>query len=251
MKLPTKIKEVLEVLDQIIEETVLENNHLGVFAYVYRRTTAEIEKAILEGRFEDNPRMERMDVAFANLYIKAYYDYKAGKEVSRAWESSFAAGKMNISLVQHLMLGMNAHINLDLGQSAALIEQGENIQLLKNDFMEVNKVLAELTDVMQKKLGRVSRLMFVLDVVGQRSDEKLVNFSMVKARNQAWKLAEELAYLNGDSKEERLYIADENVSFLSSILIDPPLITLKIATKILSLFEEKNVKKVIDEMSTP
>lgn len=67
----TSIKQVLEQLDFIIEETVNENNHLGVFAYVYRRTTAEIEHAINIGRFDDNARMEKMDVTFANFYIKA------------------------------------------------------------------------------------------------------------------------------------------------------------------------------------
>ena len=251
MKLPSTIKEVLKELDQIIDETVIENNHLGIFAYVYRRTTAQIMEAVQNGRFEDNPRMEKMDVTFANLYIKAYYDYKEGNHVSHAWQSSFDARNSGISIVQHLMLGMNAHINLDLGQSAALTEQGENIQELRNDFMEVNKVLAELTDVMQKKLGRVSPLMFVLDWVGQRSDEKLINFSMIKARDFAWKLAEDLANLKGKAKQERIDQADKNISFLSKILINPPGLLLNSAVALLKLSEEKNVKKIIDKLSKP
>ncbi len=251
MKLPSTIQEVLEALDKIIDETIIENNHLGIFAYVYRRTTAQIMEAVQNGRFEDNPRMEKMDVTFANLYIKAYYDYKEGKIVSHAWKSSFDARNSGISIVQHLMLGMNAHINLDLGQSAALTGQGENIQELRNDFMEVNKVLAELTDVMQKKLGRVSPLMFVLDWVGQRSDEKLINFSMIKARGFAWKLAEDLANLKGKAKQEKIDQADENISFLSNILIKPPGLSLNLAVVLLKMFEEKNVKNIIDNLSKP
>jgi hypothetical protein len=249
MKLPTTIQGVLQVLDQIIDETVLANNRLGVFAYVYRRTTAEIEKAVQDGRFEDNPRMEAMDVTFANLYIKAYYDYKEGKPVSKSWKASFDAADSGITLVQHLMLGMNAHINLDLGQAAALTAPGNKIGLLKHDFMEVNKVLAELTDVMQKKLGRVSPLMFLLDWIGQRSDEVLVNFSMVKARDQAWNLAEDLARLSGTKREERIQQADENVAMLSNILVNPPGKLLHTATMILGLFEEKNVEKITSKLS--
>ncbi len=96
--LPTTIDEVLDTLDKIINETIAENNSLGIFAYVYRRTTAEIKQAIIEKRFDDNPRMERFDVLFANLYIKAYFDYKKGKDTSEAWELSFNT-KTNHSLL--------------------------------------------------------------------------------------------------------------------------------------------------------
>lgn len=245
----TSIKQVLEQLDYIIEETILENNYLGVFAYVYRRTTAQIEKAIENSRFEDNARMEKMDVIFANLYIKAYYDYKQGKPISKAWKISFDAGKKKISLVQHLMLGMNAHINFDLGQAAAQCGPGDLISLLKNDFMEVNYVLAELTDEMQKKLGKVSPMMFLLDWIGHRSDERLTNFSMKKARDFAWKLAEDLAHSNEKDKKERINKADKRVTRLGKILSNPPGISLKIMSQILSLTEEKNIGKVIEILS--
>lgn len=245
----TSIKQVLEQLDLIIEETILENNYLGVFAYVYRRTTAKIEEAIKDGRFEDNDRMEKMDVIFANLYIKAYYDYKLEKTICNAWKTSFELGNKKISLVQHLMLGMNAHINYDLGQAAALCNQGDSISSLKNDFMEVNYVLAELTDVMQKKLGKVSPMMFLLDWIGHRSDERLTNFSMKKARDFAWRLAEDLAQSNEKEKEKRIKKADKNVTRLSNILARPPGISLKIMARILSFSEEKNVGKVIEILS--
>ena len=237
------------MLDLIIDETVNDNNHLGIFAYVYRRTTAKIEEAILNKRFEDNRRMEKMDVTFANLYIKSYFEFKDNIPVSRAWQASFDAKDAKISIVQHLMLGMNAHINLDLGQAAALTEPGKRINSLKKDFMEVNKVLAELTDEMQKKLGRVSPLMFLLDIIGQRSDEKLINFSMIKARDQAWNLATVLARLNGEERRDRIIMADENVTSLSQILVHPPGKLLPFMVGILSMFEIKNTGKIVEKLS--
>ena len=247
-KLPVTINEVLTALDEIIAETVAENNRLGIFAYVYRRTTAKVGEAILAGRFEDNQRMERMDVAFANLYIKAYRDYRQERPVSGAWEASFKASGRRISIIQHLMLGMNAHINLDLGQAAALTSPGVEIHKIRNDFMEVNKVLAELTDIMQKKLGRVSPLMFILDWIGQRSDEKLVNFSMVKARDFSWRLAEDLASLQGEELRQRVGRADSRVRKIAQILIRPPGILLNLMSKILYLTEEKDVSKMIKKL---
>jgi len=75
-KLPQTIDEVIEVLDNIIDDNVLHKNYNAVFAYVYRRTTIEIKKAIERGVFKDAKGMEKFDVYFANLYIKAYYNYR-------------------------------------------------------------------------------------------------------------------------------------------------------------------------------
>ncbi|TKS56448.1 hypothetical protein FCN74_05230 [Mesohalobacter halotolerans] len=83
------INDILDELDQIIAECEATNHRLGVFAYVYRRTTAEIAKEIALGHFEDNKRMEAFDVAFAMLYINAYKNYKVNKPVSKSWAFAF------------------------------------------------------------------------------------------------------------------------------------------------------------------
>ena len=41
-------------------------------------------------------------------------------------------------------MGMNAHINLDLGLAAAEISTPENIHSLATDFRRINQVLADL-----------------------------------------------------------------------------------------------------------
>ncbi|SDE74174.1 hypothetical protein SAMN04487992_103202 [Cellulophaga baltica] len=58
MNKPKTIKEVLVVLDTIIEECIAKNSRLGLFAYLYRRTTAEILKEVERGSFEDNAQLE-------------------------------------------------------------------------------------------------------------------------------------------------------------------------------------------------
>jgi hypothetical protein len=101
---------------------------------------------------------------------------------------------------------------------------------------------------MQEKLSKVSPLMFLLDWIGHRSDERLTNFSMKKARDFAWNLAEDLANSDDNKKEERIKKADKNVTRLGRILANPPGITLKVMSNILSLTEEKNVGKVIETL---
>jgi hypothetical protein len=244
----TTIDEVLQKLDAIIAESVENNDHLGYFAYVYRRTTAQIGQAIIERKFEDNERMEKFDVLFANKYLDAYRDYHDGLPICRSWDEAFRAKKEKLTILQHIILGMNAHINYDLGMAAAEFTAGQRIDSMKNDFMRVNDVLASLVDELQVKVGRVSKLMFLLDWIGKRTDEEVMNFSMEKARKQAWNFAVTLSVTEGQEKEATIKEVDGIIGNLGDIVKHPPGKLLPFTLKIISRFEEKNVKKIIAKL---
>lgn len=248
--LPAKtIDEVLVQLDDIIDQTVASNNLLCAFAYIYRRTTQKIKDAMEADRFEDAKRMEKLDVTFANLYIQAFHSFQFSKKIPSSWEYSFKAINQRISLVQHILLGMNAHINLDLSVAAASIAKGKEIIELKNDFMIVNNILAEMTDMMQKELGKVSKIMNLLDIFGFRKDEKIINFSIKKARDFAWLNAMELAIMDDKGRNNRIEEIDIRVLELSKMIKTPPVKLLALILKIISLFEIKDPKKVIEKMN--
>ena len=249
MAIPAQnIDEVLLELDKIIDQSVAENNHLGIFAYVYRRTTAQVKQAIIGKQFGDNARMEKMDVAFANLYLIAYQDFRQKKGCSAAWQTAFNADKSRVTIIQHIMLGMNAHINLDLGVAAATFDPGSSMQALEDDFMKVNQILNGLVNEMQEKVARVSRLMRVLDWMGKNTDELIINFSMVKAREQAWQFACHLALLDPDIQQSVIQKKSSRISAFGQLLINPPGIMLKLVIKITALFETKNVSTIIGKL---
>jgi len=249
MAIPAKtIDEVLKELDLIIDSTIAENSYLGIFAYVYRRTTAQIKQAIHEKQFEDNERMELMDVAFANLYLSAYQKYTDNQDCSASWKAAFKAKHDKITIIQHLILGMNAHINMDLGIAAATFAPGLSMTALKNDFMKVNQILNDLTNEMQDRVAKVSRLMVVLDWMGKNSDELIVNFSMVKAREQAWNLACVLAELSESERNSLIEVTDQSIAKLGSMIKSPPGKLLKMALKLVAYFEEKNIKTIISRL---
>jgi hypothetical protein len=249
MAIPAKtIDEVLTELDRIIESTVAENNFLGIFAYVYRRTTAQVKQAISEEQFEDNARMELMDVAFANLYLTAYYQFANIQGCSAAWTVAFSAKNEKITILQHLILGMNAHINMDLGIAAATFAPGLSMPSLKNDFMKVNQILNGLTNEMQDRVTKVSRLMFIIDWMGKNTDEKIVNFSMVKAREHAWNLACVFAASNENGRKAVVEATDQTISALGRMIKSPPGKLLYMALKFVAYFEEKEVKSIIAKL---
>jgi len=247
--LPKNINEVLNTLDLIIEETVRENNFLGIFAYVYRRTTAQIKKETENGAFEDNERMQQFDVVFANLYIDAYYNYKAGKPISQSWAIAFDAQKEELASIQHLVMGMNAHIQLDLGVAASRIMKGKNIEALESDYNKVNRILADLTHEMQKRLNRVSFFMFLLDWIGARTDEKIINFSITAARERSWKVAQQLWKLSESEQQIKISEVDFRVMNLSQKIKNPPGMILKFAMKLIKTFEAKNVDTIVAGLS--
>jgi Family of unknown function (DUF5995) len=242
---PKTFDDVLAELDSIIESSVKENNYLGIFAYIYRRTTAQIKQATIDKRFEDNERMQLMDVTFANYYLTSYKNFFLSKTISKSWFEAFKSKNEKLTIIQHIILGMNAHINLDLGVTASGIAPGDKINALRNDFMLVNQILKDLINEMQLRVSRVSRLMFLLDWVGQNEDEKVINFSIVKAREQAWEFANKLAAMNDAEQRLKIKAVDDFVSNLSKTIKSPPGILTKIIIKIISIFEEKDVKRII------
>ena len=122
------IEEVIIILDKIIEDCKATASRLGYFATLYRKMTLGVSEGIRKGIFEDGARMERLDVVFANRYLDAYSKYTSGQKPTRSWQTAFDATQSDkLTVFQHLLLGMNAHINLDLGIAAAAISTGDTI----------------------------------------------------------------------------------------------------------------------------
>ena len=246
--LPSTIDEVLIRLDQIIDETIQANNYLGIFAYVYRRTTAQIKQAISENRFEDNERMEKFDVIFANRYLEAYDKFKLQQDIPKSWSTAFLAKDQQLTIIQHLVMGMNAHISFDLGLAAEAISPKNKIDELKNDFMIVNQILQEIINEMQGRINKVSRLMFLLDWVGAKKDEKIIDFGIVNARQFAWQFALGLSAVDGIAKDALIEQTDLTVSRFNQIIKTPQSRILNYTLKLISFFEVKNIDEIINNL---
>lgn len=245
---PKRIDEVLNELDKIIETSIKSKDYLAIFAYVYHRTTAQIKAEIIAKSFENNERMEKMDVIFANRYLAAYEQFSTKNTTSPSWLIAFQAKFQKLTILQHLLLGMSAHINFDLGIAAAEIARGQDIEDLKNDFMKVNDILADLTNEMQTRVAKVSRLMFLLDWIGGISDEKIANYSIKKARQFAWNVAITLAVLDDENKQKAIEKFDLEIAKFNQVILNPPGKILKTILKIIGFFEEKDTKKIVENL---
>lgn len=207
------IEEIIKRLNSIVRETKAEHSPLGYFAALYRKVTVEVKADIDARLFDDNLRMERLDVIFANRYLAAYDALHARRAPTRAWALAFEAGQEWWPIVlQHLLLGMNAHINLDLGIAAARVAPGDQLSALQRDFDRINTVLARLVGEVQEELGQIWPFLRVLICKLGSVDDTLINFSMTRARDGAWKVARQLAALDRDAQEREIVVLDERVA---------------------------------------
>lgn len=218
----TNIDEVIAVLEKIIDESIINKDTTGYFAVLYHKVTNQIKEKIKEGFFDDNQRMETLDVIFAKRYIKAYYDYQDNKPVSLSWEKAFKISNNYWPIVlQHLLIGMNAHIGLDLGIATAKVSEGKNIEAIKGDFYKINEVLAALVTDVQNDLSSIwPTLKKILKFTG-KIDDHLVNFSMTIARDEAWDFAVEISKANPTTKEKLIQNKDNKTAQLANLLINP------------------------------
>ena len=248
--LPQTIDAVLAELDTIITASIQQGDYLAIFAYVYRRTTAQIKTAILAGDFEDNARMEQFDVLFANRYLEAYREFVAGEPTSACWQVAFESKDDPLTILQHLFMGMNAHISFDLAVAAADFSPGDQLPLLKNDFMKVNQILADLVEEMQAHVNKISGALFLLDWVGGKKDEEIASFGIRGARQVAWSIAQQLAVLKGEERKAKIKRVDQDIAGLNRIIRQPPGRLVRIALGIIRFFEEKEIGQIIHFVKT-
>jgi len=216
------IDEVIEILDSIVEETIKEGDTLGYFAVLYRRVTIEVKEGIRTNRFDDGQRMEKLDVIFAKRYIDAYFDWKAGRTITSSWEKAFSQAKNDQLLVfQHLLLGMNAHINLDLGIATAEVSETGKINDLENDFNQINQILSSLVDEVQGNLSSIWPFLRKILSLSGKIDNYIVDFSMKLARNGAWKFATEIAKTTPSDWPDKIAIRDQKVAKIEQIVTRP------------------------------
>ncbi len=247
IKQATTIDEVIQLLDEIIEISKLEQCAIGLFTTLYREVTIQIKNGIETGLFQNPERMEKLDVIFANRYLKAYYQFKAKEKCSECWEFSFIKGEEYWPIVvQHLLLGINAHINLDLGIACAEVSTPESIFDLHSDYNKINEILSNLVEGVEKCLVEIwPTLTYILKLSG-KIDNFFIDFSMKTARDGAWKYATEFVLLPENEREASIQKRDIKITRIARLVSNPGYLVSSIF-KLIRFFERGTVtQKIID-----
>ena len=242
------IDEIIILLESIIVDSEKNNEPMGYFAAIYQKVTIKVKDGIVSGLFDDGPLMEQLDVAFAKRYLEAYSAYRLNQNTTKSWTAAFDLSSSRWTIVlQHLLMGMNAHINLDLGIAAAHISKGKNLADLENDFNKINEILSELVHEVENDLSWIwPALKYLLKWSG-KIDDYLVDFSMKLARNGAWKFANQLAMIPENEFESALAARDQKVANKVHVILQPGWFATFIL-KVIRLTERGSVSEKIQSL---
>ena len=206
-----------ETIDELRSVALAASDASGYFPAMYARITREVETAAAGGRFEDGQRMEAFARAFAGWYPRLRHD---NSPVAGCWQAAFdVTGDGRLMIVQHLLLGINAHVNHDLPQVVvASAPPGSDLAVLRPDFDAVNDILAESLPMVLRSLGTVSRWVNTAAVLG---GGRLFDFSLQVARGRAWEAATRMHALDDEERAAYVVELDRLVRVLAYMVVHP------------------------------
>jgi hypothetical protein len=186
-------------------------------------------KAIQAGEFHDNAWVVELLEHFADYYFNALqaYEQQPGSE-PQVWQVAFEAVRdPRANVMQHLMLGINAHINYDLVFALEDVLQAEWAALSHSQRLEryedhcrVNEVIASTVDAVQDSVvERYAPKMDLIDEGMGRVDEWLVSKMISLYRDRVWKKAVERLQAADEVERESIRVVVERSSLQRALSI--------------------------------
>ncbi|HZV71375.1 MAG TPA: DUF5995 family protein [Saprospiraceae bacterium] len=243
----TTIDEVVLQLELLIHDCIKSNDRIGFFATLYHKVTVRVQEGINRKEFENPARMEKFDVIFANRFLNAVQLFRDNKIPTMPWKLTFqSARKFDLLVVQHLMLGMNAHINLDLGIAAVESASGQNVQEIRKDFNSINNILASMVLEVLTDLNQVSPFLSLFGLHSGNSS-LVIQFSITNAREGSWAFAEELLAKKDFEYDSCINARIDSIYKLGQSLVEVRGL-LNLTKWVIWAFEWKQPHKIINAM---
>jgi hypothetical protein len=192
----TSSDPVLQRISALVAEWEQAHDRRSIFLGCYRLMTANMLVAIDEGRFHDGEWVSRLLHHFAQYYFNALelYDLHSG-DTPQVWRLAHdATHQEKVMTLQHLMLGVNAHINYDLvfalhdllAPEWAGLSADQRRQRF-NDHTLVNKIIGETIDAVQDQvIDQHSPWYHLVDKLLGPTDEWLTSRLIAHWRNEVW-----------------------------------------------------------------
>ncbi|HEU4406767.1 MAG TPA: DUF5995 family protein [Polyangiaceae bacterium] len=216
---PQNVDEALDAMRDALDYFHRENDHRAIFARAYYLITVAVHRAInrrppyTNRIFFDPDWVRRLAGKFATLYFQSLTT--AERPGERAWKTAHRlAASGQSSVMQDMLLGLNAHINYDLAYGIYLnfkeFDDGRDHLLLprrKFDHDQVNNILVDSVPGVEATLTRDygGELRFLGELAGDL-DSVLGGVGLKYYRERVWWNA--IAFLAAKSDEELQLVHD-------------------------------------------
>jgi hypothetical protein len=190
------LEELLDRMRADLDRLTEAGDARRFFHGTYLRTTEAVVAEIDRGGFIDATWLRAWDLAFARFYLDAIDDDLRGDPVSRPWRIAFDAARDRPDQppLQHVLFGINAHINFDLPQallavmSPADFDDPEVMRRRAADHRHLDDVLSSRVAAEDAALTAVSRITLV-DRLLRPFNQLGTRRFLAEAREKVWRNA--------------------------------------------------------------
>ena len=211
--------KAVEARMETIAAPLHEDDGVARFNELYLAVTRAVAEETKADNYENAEFISRLDVVFADLYFDAVDDDASGREIPKAWAPLFEKRHTRgIAPLQFAIAGMNAHINHDLAVSlvATCDEFGVDLDTKTpqhRDYLAVNGTLERVEG--EIKARYTTGIIGDLDKVMGPLDDVLANWSVARARDNAWVTAQAIRALRGKPRVYKQFMLalGRNVGF--------------------------------------
>jgi hypothetical protein len=184
-------------------------DHRAIFALTYERLTEAFKPFIAKHVFDDPDRLIHEDALFAQYYFNAVEADRHGQPVPEAWRLAFDANKnLDISGIQDMLLGINAHVQRDMPFVLAAVGlRLADGRSFKPDHDRVNDVLDAAFDPIVNEVARDYDPLTSVLASPLTPADNILGLELVKVwREEVWRNAE--ALLGAKTMDARSKIAN-------------------------------------------
>lgn len=184
----------------------------GIFLRCYLLMTRNMLAAVDAGDFHDCRWVNALLHRFADYYFDALVVYDEERERAPAvWQHTHdLAGRDDVQVLQHLLLGVNAHINYDLVLTLVEMLEPEWERLTPQeraaryvDHCHVNDIIAATIDAVQDDvIEPAAPQMDVVDKLLGPLDEWLISHLITRWRQEVWERARAMLARPAQQREE-------------------------------------------------
>ena len=183
-----------------------------IFLSCYHAMSSNMVAAIDKGEFQDTVWVSKLLHRFADYYFESLTCYDCGTQTPKVWEFAHKVTlDKDLSELQLLILGVNAHINYDLVLALYDLLAPEWSALSKSkqrqryeDHSHVNRVIAETIDKVQDEiLEPLNPTLDWIDKLFGRLDEFLISRLISKWREEVWENTQKLLQMENLAEREQ------------------------------------------------
>jgi len=204
-------KPVIARMTALIDRWEAAHDRRAIFVGCYRLMTGNMLDALDAGRFQDDVWVSNLLHRFAEYYFDALACYdQHHRDTPVVWQLAFEATRDDdVTTMQHLLLGVNAHINFDLVFTLVDMLAPEWAELTEDqraqrhaDHTLVNRIIGETVDAVQDQvIDRHSPWFDLVDKLLGPVDEWLTSQLISRWREEVWDNA--VRYLELATPKER------------------------------------------------